>query len=935
MPEARDDGGVIPARAGALALLGEVGGSGYRRAPSLVRRPDGQTVQLTPLLYHVLEAIDGVRDVDAIAADVGVRSGRFVTPDDIRFLLEKRLRPLGLLQEADGTDPVVAKASPLLALRLKCVVSNPAITQRVATPFAVLFHPAVVLALVSTFAASTWWLVFEKGLASAARQALYQPSLLLLVLALSAASAGFHELGHAAACRRGGATPGAIGVGLYLVWPAFYTDVTDSYRLNRGGRLRVDLGGLYFNAIFGVAVFVAWTVLGADALLLVIAAQLLQMARQLVPFVRFDGYHILADITGVPDLFHHIGPTLHALLPSRRRTAGASALRPWARTIVVAWVAAVVPLLMSMLVLMVVALPRIAGTAADSIGLQWAALEANRDDAAEVAVSLLRILMLGLPVFGIIYILARLVRRTTRRVWLTTAGRPALRVTAGGVGLLMLTGIAYAWWPGAQYTPIGPQETWRLSLPPLSQLHVGGEAVRPTPVQATQPTARPVVLAVVDASLLPVLPPPLSSTNEILALPTTLGVRTAPPPPAPAAASATSTDLPRGSPSEPPPAPPAPSTDQPPANSDPPADEVPVTPPVPPTEPLSAPVLEPATPPDAPPAAPPAPPAEPPSAAEAAPTWPFPWAPPLPAHDGDTRAYAVTTEDGSTATDVQVSFLWAPADRNVEQRNEAYAFASCSGCRSTAIAFQVIFVVGYNDVIAPANAAVSASYRCDHCVTHALAIQLVVPLTRRPNDETMAELTRLEAALVQARATLASMPIEQAYAVLVAVRTRVLMLLAAEGASTATESVDTGTVETVDTGTVETPIGSAVPSTTTSPTTVGMTTTTTPATSTVGMTTTMTPSNSAGTINTTPTTTVGSSTASPPTAGTTTAPATPTATTTEQAASVPTTTTAPPTTSTSPPGAAEGITGDSTSTTATTGAGDPVSPATEADTAGP
>ena len=39
-----------------------------------------------------------------------------------------------------------------------------------------------------------------------------------------------------------------MGTGLYLVWPAFYTDVTDSYRLGRAGRLRTDLGGLYFNA---------------------------------------------------------------------------------------------------------------------------------------------------------------------------------------------------------------------------------------------------------------------------------------------------------------------------------------------------------------------------------------------------------------------------------------------------------------------------------------------------------------------------------------------------------------------------------------------------------------------------------------------------------------------------------------------------------------
>ena len=47
-----------------------------------------------------------------------------------------------------------------------------------------------------------------------------------------------------------------------------------------------------------------------DALLLVVATQILQMVHQLTPLVRFDGYHVLADLTGVPDLFQRISPTL-------------------------------------------------------------------------------------------------------------------------------------------------------------------------------------------------------------------------------------------------------------------------------------------------------------------------------------------------------------------------------------------------------------------------------------------------------------------------------------------------------------------------------------------------------------------------------------------------------------------------------------------------
>ena len=214
-----------------------------------------------------------------------------------------------------------------------------------------------------------------KGLASATHDAFANPGLLLLIFAVTVLSAGFHEFGHAAAARRGGATPGAMGAGLYLVWPAFFTDVTDSYRLGRGGRLRTDLGGLYFNAIVAVAIMGIWWATGFDALLLVVLTQILQMVRQLLPLVRFDGYHILADATGVPDLFQRIKPTLLGLLPWRRsRPQRAQVLKPWARAVVTVWVLVTVPLLSVSLVMMVLSLPRLLGTAWASVLKQQALL---------------------------------------------------------------------------------------------------------------------------------------------------------------------------------------------------------------------------------------------------------------------------------------------------------------------------------------------------------------------------------------------------------------------------------------------------------------------------------------------------------------------------------------------------------------------------------
>ena len=57
-------------------MLGEVSGSGYKDGASLARRADGQMVQLGPLLYGLLEEVDGERDHAALAAAMSERLGR-------------------------------------------------------------------------------------------------------------------------------------------------------------------------------------------------------------------------------------------------------------------------------------------------------------------------------------------------------------------------------------------------------------------------------------------------------------------------------------------------------------------------------------------------------------------------------------------------------------------------------------------------------------------------------------------------------------------------------------------------------------------------------------------------------------------------------------------------------------------------------------------
>ena len=455
--EPRDD---RPQRCEGLELLGAFDRSGHRQAPSLIRRADGQVVQLTPLLYAVVEEIDDRRTYDEVAAAVGERIGRSLAPEDVRTLVVEKLRPLGLLKEQNGSQPAARKANPLLALRFRVVITNPRVTGAISAVFSKLFWPPLVVAFSLAFLTTMGWLLFDRGLAGAARHALYEPGLLLVVIALMGLSAGFHELGHAAACRYSGARPGVMGAGLYLVWPAFYTDVSDSYRLERGGRLRVDLGGIYFNAIFAVAAYGLWALTGWEALLIVIPFQAISMLRQLIPLIRLDGYHILADLTGVPDLFAHIKPILKSLAPWRWGRGDAKHLKPWVRGVVTLWVLLVVPILALIFGVMVFTLPRVVATAWDSMQLQWDELgrHVGSGDIAAASVAALSIVALAIPILSVGYLLVRVVRRNWTRVWRATEGHPVRRGIAIVVAAAMVAGLLGAWWPGERYRPIQPSE---------------------------------------------------------------------------------------------------------------------------------------------------------------------------------------------------------------------------------------------------------------------------------------------------------------------------------------------------------------------------------------------------------------------------------------------------------------------------------------------
>ncbi|MDQ0497132.1 site-2 protease family protein [Paenibacillus brasilensis] len=66
-------------------------------------------------------------------------------------------------------------------------------------------------------------------------------SLILLLLSIL-----FHEFGHVVAAYRYGIRPRDIGIGLYMLVPVMFVDLSEAWKLPRKQRVVIDFAGIYF-----------------------------------------------------------------------------------------------------------------------------------------------------------------------------------------------------------------------------------------------------------------------------------------------------------------------------------------------------------------------------------------------------------------------------------------------------------------------------------------------------------------------------------------------------------------------------------------------------------------------------------------------------------------------------------------------------------------
>lgn len=439
--------------------VGEMQGAGTKHSAWLIQRDDRYVV-VSELVFRLVELCDGKRTAEELAAKLTETTPWRVGADDVRTLVEKKLKPLGMIEWArsDGDGPVSAeRPRSALQINLRRKVLGPQAAQSIAGAFAFLFWPPLVALLMGTAAFAHVWLYFLQGPTASVAAVFEQPALFLLVIGSLLAAAVFHEFGHAAALVRGGGTVRGMGFGFYLVFPALYTDVTDTYRLPRRDRVRTDLGGPYFHMLAALAVVGLYLLTGAEFLLLIVVLIDVEIIRQFVPFLRLDGYWLLVDLTGGPDFFSQMGTYLKRFIPRLRDRDGDSLprLRPAVQAVFLGYMVLAFVVLPALLLIMISRMPHILSLASASFLRYGGALVSavEGEEWLSASARFVQTLLVGTQVLGLGVFAYLVMWRPVKRVWqgagqLPEAGlrrrmRSAL-VSAVGA-LLMVIAVLLPW----------------------------------------------------------------------------------------------------------------------------------------------------------------------------------------------------------------------------------------------------------------------------------------------------------------------------------------------------------------------------------------------------------------------------------------------------------------------------------------------------------
>ncbi|MBI4610349.1 MAG: biotin/lipoyl-binding protein [Candidatus Rokubacteria bacterium] len=117
-----------------------------------------------------------------------------------------------------------------------------------------------------------------------------------------------HEFAHCLTCKRFGGHVHEMGFLLIYFQPAFYSNVSDAWLFpEKSRRLWVTFAGPYFELLLWALATLTWRVTEpgswlSSVALVVMATSGIKLFFNLNPLIKLDGYYLLSDFLGIPNL---------------------------------------------------------------------------------------------------------------------------------------------------------------------------------------------------------------------------------------------------------------------------------------------------------------------------------------------------------------------------------------------------------------------------------------------------------------------------------------------------------------------------------------------------------------------------------------------------------------------------------------------------------
>lgn len=184
---------------------------------------------------------------------------------------------------------------------------------RLAARIGWIFSPATAIAVLILSLAGIWLAARQwETFAATFVDHLTWSGALGYAVALSGAKL-LHEMGHALTATRLGVRVAHMGLAMVVLFPMLYTDTAESWKLkNPRQRLAIASAGIITELALAGLATLAWGLSPDGAFrsamfFLATTSWVLTLAINASPFMRFDGYFILADILDIPNLHERSG----------------------------------------------------------------------------------------------------------------------------------------------------------------------------------------------------------------------------------------------------------------------------------------------------------------------------------------------------------------------------------------------------------------------------------------------------------------------------------------------------------------------------------------------------------------------------------------------------------------------------------------------------